>query len=149
MFDSYGDVAHKSLNEETSAVYNILQDLQGKYADDTGTVGIAYWVAELKNRNEALEKLVKERFDEIAGRTDIVLKEARAQLDKAYQIIVERINALAIVDGVAAYETFIRTINAVIAKYMAILHHHRHHHAEHAQPEVTQVTNAPTVWTGL
>jgi hypothetical protein len=127
VFDAYGDVAHKSLNEETSAVYNILQDLQGKYAADTETVGIANWVAELKSRNEAFEKLVKERFDEVAGRTDIVLKDARAQLDKAYQIIVERIDALAVVEGAAAYESFIRTLNAVIAKYMATLHHHRHH----------------------
>jgi len=149
VFDAYGDVAHKPLNEETSAIYNILQELQGKYIPDVETVGIAYWVVELRNRNETFEKLVKERFDEAAGKTDIVLKEARAQLDKAYQIIVERINALAVVDGATAYETFIRTMNAVIAKYMAILHHHRHHHTEHVQPEATQITNDPAVWTGL
>jgi len=124
VFDTYGNVANKPMNEETSAIYNILQELQGKYTADAETVGIAHWVAELKSRNEAFEKLVKERFDETASRTDIVLKEARAQLDKAYHIIVERVNALAVVEGVADYETFIRTMNAVVAKYA--VKHHRH-----------------------
>ena len=40
---------------------------------------------------------------------------------EAYFAIRERINALAIVEGEADYENFIRTLNAVIAKYTAIL----------------------------
>jgi hypothetical protein len=139
VFDTYGNVASKPLNEETSAIYNILQELRGKYAVDVATVGIGQWVAELENRNKAFENLVKERFDETAARTDIVLKEARAKLDDAYRTITEMVNALAVVEGVAAYEQFIRTLNAVIAKY-AVKHHRHHHHAEPAngQPEGAQ-----------
>jgi len=44
-----------------------------------------------------------------------------------YKTIVERINALAVVEGVTAYEAFIKTLNAVIAKYAVKHHHHRHH----------------------
>ena len=50
-----------------------------------------------------------------------MLKEARAELDRSYFAIREKINALAIVEGAADYENFIRTLNAVIAKYTAIL----------------------------
>jgi hypothetical protein len=66
---------------------------------------------------------VKERFDETASRTDIVLKKARAELDEAYRVIVELIDALAIVEGEANYEPFARTLNAVIEKYAVKRHH--------------------------
>ena len=120
LFDTYGDVARKPLNEQTSAVYNILQELKGKYAADAATIGVAGWVLELEARNNAFADLMRERFDETAGRTDIVLKEARSEVDQSYFSIREKINALVIVEGVASYENFIRTLNAVIAKYTAL-----------------------------
>jgi len=139
LFDTYGNVANKPLNEETSAIYNILQELKGKYTADVESVGLTQWVAELETRNQTFEGLVKERFDETAARTtDIVMKQARAQLDEAYKTIVERINALAVVEGVAAYEPFIKTLGAVITKYAIKHHHHRHtEHSNHPQTEGT------------
>jgi hypothetical protein len=131
-------MAKKPLNEETSAIYNILQELQGKYAADVAIVGIGQWVSEVENRNKAFEELVKERFDETATRTDIVLREARGKLDEAYRIIAERVNALAVVEGVENYEQFIKTLNAVIAKYAAAMHHHRHRGNHHAKPQPTE-----------
>ncbi|GBU25116.1 hypothetical protein R83H12_01755 [Fibrobacteria bacterium R8-3-H12] len=139
---TYGNVASKPLNEETSAIYNILQELQGKHAADMDAVGITQWATELQTRNAAFEALVKERFDETAARTtDIVMKQARAQLDEAYRGIVELVNALAVVEGAAAYEAFIKTLNAVIAKYAVKHHHHRHNHTTPAttQPEAPNV----------
>ena len=117
LFDTYGDVNRKSLNEQTSAVYNILQELKGKYAPDTALVGISGWISELEARNNAFADLMRERFDETAARSDIVLKESRVEVDNAYFAIRERVNALAIVEGLSVYESFIRTFNAVIAKY--------------------------------
>jgi hypothetical protein len=140
VLDTYGNVARKTLNEETSAIYNLLQDLRSeKYSKDATTTNLMAWADELEKRNQALETLMKERFDETAHKTDIVLKEARAELDKVYHSIEERINALAIVEGAADYEEFIRTMNAVVAKY-AIKHHRHHHAAEAAQTE--EVPNA-------
>jgi hypothetical protein len=93
----------------------------------------------LEKRNKAFEALVKERFDETAHKSDIVLKEARAELDKVYHSIEERINALALVEGTADYEEFIRTMNAVVAKYAVKHHRHRHHLSE---PEFTELDNS-------
>ena len=117
VFDTYGNIAKKPLNEQTSATYNILQELEGKYAADVTAVGIEQWVSELKARNNAFGDLMKERFDESALKTDIVLKVARTELDKAYRAIAERINALVIVEGAEAYEAFIRTLNVIVKKY--------------------------------
>jgi len=80
------------------------------------------------------EGLVKECFDETASRTtDIVMKQARAQLDDVYKTIVERVNALAVIEGIEAYETFIKTLNAVVAKYSVKHHHHKHNHTDSQQ----------------
>jgi hypothetical protein len=118
VFDTYGNVARKPLNEQTSAVYNLLQDLRSdKYKSAMEKSGILDWVNELEVRNLAFDKLMKERFDETASKCDIVLKQARIELDEAYIAIAGRINALMVVDGEEAYEKFVKTLNAVIEKY--------------------------------
>jgi hypothetical protein len=78
LFDTYGNLASKPLNEETSSIYNILQELEGNYAAAAEKVGITAWIAELKTRNNKLGELMKERFDESASKSDIVVKTARA-----------------------------------------------------------------------
>jgi len=57
------------------------------------------------------------RFDKTADETNIVHKKARAELDKIYRGIVERLNALMVIEGDAAYEQFAKKLNAVIEKY--------------------------------
>ena len=121
VFDTYGNLAKKPLNEQTSGIINMLQDLNGAYKTDSQTAGIAEWAAELASRNDTVSDLMRDRYDETAARTDIVLKEARMKVDEAYRVIVERINALVIVDGLADYEEFIRTLNAIIEKYNNIM----------------------------
>jgi len=119
VFDTYGNVAKLPLNDETSAIYNLLQELEGGYAADAAAVGIGSWVGELKARNNAFAALVTARFDETALRTDIVLKEARSAVDAGYFAMRERINAFVVINGGSAYETFIKTLNAIIDKYKA------------------------------
>ena len=121
VFDTYGNVSIKPLNEQTSAIVNMLQELLDTYAADSNKIGIGEWATQLRERNDVVSGLIRNRYDETAARTDIVLKEARAKVDEAYRTITERINALAIVDGAAAYEEFIRTLNAVVDKYSAIM----------------------------
>jgi hypothetical protein len=143
VFGAYGNLAAKSLNEETSGIYNLLQDLNGKYAADVQTAGLAGWVAKLGADNNALEALVKERNDENASKTHLKLKECRSETDKSYSAIIERVNALIVVDGEAAYAVFANKLNEFTDKYNnAIAQRHgrakaRNHHAQ-PQQEGTQ-----------
>ena len=57
-----------------------------------------------------------------------MLRDAHAEVDAAYFEMRERLNALIIVEGAAAYENFVKTLNAIIAKYNALVHA-RHGHA--------------------
>jgi hypothetical protein len=121
LFDTYGNLAQKPLNEETSAVYNLLQDVNGKYAADAELVNITDWAAELGASNEAFSRLVQDRYEETAAKTDLVLRLCRAKVDDAYRAITERIDALIVVEGEAAYSDFTRRLNAVVDKYNAAL----------------------------
>lgn len=121
VFGTYKNIDKKPLNEQTSAVYNFLQELKGKYEPDVAALGLTGWVNELEQRNNAFSALMKERFDESAAKTDIVLREARNAVDKQYRIIEERINALIVVEGVENYESFVRRLNAIIDKYAKAL----------------------------
>ena len=137
VFDTYGNITKKPIKEQTSAVYNILQELQGKYADDCAAVKIDGWVNKLEQENEALNKLMGDRYDESAAKTDVVLKDARKELDEAYKKICEIINVYVILEGADNYEEFIKTLNVVIANYS--VKHHRHHtaHTVNVEPEET------------
>jgi hypothetical protein len=138
VLDTYGNIAKKPLNEQTSAVYNIVQDLRGdKYASYVTASGLSEWVDELDSRNIALEALMKERFGETAAKSDIVMTYARKELDEAYRQICEIINVYAMLEDAREYEEFIRTLNAVIAKYAVTLAH-QHHHKRNEEPRETE-----------
>ena len=107
--------------KDLAGKYNILQDLEGKYASNVAKVGLGPWLAELKARNIAFSDLMRERFDESSLKVDIVLKKARVQLDEAYYAITELINALVLVEGAANYEGFIKKLNPIISKYVIAL----------------------------
>ena len=121
VFDTYGNLAAKPINEQSSGVTNMLQDLTGKYAPDCQTIGIADWAAELATANNAVIELMHGRYDEGSERCDIVLREARLKVDEAYRVIIERIAALAVIEGAANYEDFIRKLNIIVDKYANII----------------------------
>jgi hypothetical protein len=128
---TYGNVARKPLNEQTSALYNLIQDLRtDKITPDTEALSIAEWINELAVRNDAFEKLTKERFEEAAEKTHIILRETRNEIDAVYHKIIKRIEALVEVEGEEDYEPFVNTLNEVVAKYNV----HRHQHHGHRAP---------------
>ena len=121
VFDTYGNVNRMPLNEQTSAVNNLVHDLETAYAAEVLKVGINNWLAMLKAQNAAFAALVKSRNDENASRTELKMKQTRALTDQAYNTIVKRLNALVIVEGPTIYEGFIKKLNSFIEKYNNIL----------------------------
>ena len=107
--------------KQTSAIFNILQELQGKYAPDVSAVGLERWVTELAVRNNKLDDLLLSRNDEKVQKSDVVVKEARTALDEAYRTILTRISAFVTIEGAESFEPFIRDLNVAIDNYTAIL----------------------------
>jgi len=124
LFDTYGNLAQKPLNEETSAVYNILQDLNNVYKNDAAKINILDWMGELQAANEKFSQLVENRYEESAMKTDLVLKEVRTQVDTVYKSMTERINAYVVVqekDDETPFVEFIKFFNAIIEKYANLI----------------------------
>jgi hypothetical protein len=118
LFATYGNIARQSLDAETSAIYNILQDLRGKYAEQVAKIaGLADWITELEAANIEVDRLMSERYDETAARTDLVMREVRLKIDDAYDAVTERINAAIVMEGDEKYREFVTTLNAVIKRY--------------------------------
>jgi hypothetical protein len=131
VLDTYGDITSKPMDEQSSAMYNLVQELSdAKYQDARTNFGLTIWLNKLKTANEAYEALVRQRDAEKSAKTDIVLKDARQELDNVYYAMVKRINALMLVGETAKFENFAKLLNTVIDRYIAKLHHRSHHTAE-------------------
>lgn len=117
VFDTYGNLAAKTLNEETACIFNLLQDLSGDYAADMQKVGLSSWANKLDADNNALEDLVKSRNKEHAAKTKLKMLETRDEIDAIYAKIVERINAFVLIEGEEPYGAFVNKLNGFIDKY--------------------------------
>ena len=117
VFDSFGNVAQLPLNEETSAIYNLVQEVMENHADSANKLGLTPWMNKLKADNEAYEALVTGGYEEEAVKTELKTKETRTEVDKVVRKMIERIEAAIIMDGETAYTEFVRRLNLIFDKY--------------------------------
>jgi hypothetical protein len=120
LFDHYDNVADKPYNEETSTIYNFLQDLRaGKYEPEVTALDLAGWISELERANKQFETAIFERNREYAGKTELTMLDIRKKTGRVYLELVERIEALSLIKGEEAYVPFIKTLNANIDRYLS------------------------------
>jgi len=113
---TYGNPTAKRYDEETSLLYNLLQELNGKYAADVTAAAVSGWVQKLAATNEAFDALLQTRRGEYNERNDLVLRECRLEVDAAYNAIRERVNAGVVFEGPEKYAAFIKELNGLIAE---------------------------------
>lgn len=111
LLDTYGDLPTKNYDAETGAINSLVSDLKGTYAADVATMGLTGWVNELAARNTAFDDLKNNRYSDEASKTMLHMKAERRKTDSIYRQITERINALIIVEGEAAYAGFVNELN--------------------------------------
>jgi hypothetical protein len=122
LFSHYGNLAARPYNEETSAIYNFIQELRSsKYADAIARLDLNRWVDELERNNQEFENTVLERNQEIAMKTDLKMLDIRRQTDKCYLDIIQRIEAQILLQGDAAFSVFVKTLNANIERYSILI----------------------------
>lgn len=127
VFDTYGNITKKPVAEQTSAVTSLVSELSGKHAEDVETVGLKGWVDELSKRNEIVSGLMRDRYNETAGQTDLVMRYVRQETDNSFHKMMRRIDALAEVmeedepETLEKIENLIRRLNAAIGRANDIL----------------------------
>ena len=122
VFDSYGNLAKRPLDEETSGIYNLVTDLETKYAAEVQLTGIGQWVAELKADNERYGNLVKNRDVESSEKPEAKVRRVRVEIEAPYRDITAAIEVFAMLsdsdtEEEAMYHDFIGMLNAVVERY--------------------------------
>ncbi|MGE0079554.1 MAG: DUF6261 family protein [Bacteroidales bacterium] len=142
LLDSFGNVPRKPYNEGTAAIAKLMVETQGEYASDVNALGLKDWFTELQTKNTAFDTLMKSRYSEEANQTEFRMKTARTELDAAYRAIVERIEALMLINGTAEYDEFVRELNARIEKFNSLLAVRRGRNAKDTDKTETPTSTA-------
>ena len=108
-----------SLSRQTGLMTNLIEDLESTYSEQVESLGLTPFVTMMKDGNEKVKAGLLSRDNERAGQTKAAMLAARADTDAAYQTIVDKINALYLVDttNTNEYATTIDEINAQIKRY--------------------------------
>lgn len=105
------------LDRQTGMMANFIADLETKFASPVEALGLTAFVTNMKEANEEVRALMKERDTENATKVVGAMRAARQATDNAYRAAIEKVNAYALIDGVADYQAFIDGMNAQIVRY--------------------------------
>jgi hypothetical protein len=121
VMDHYGNVAQKMRDAETGAIMNLASELKDNHAAELIALSLNAWVDELETANEEFKDLRESRDAEGGAKTSLRMAEERPATDDIYRAMVERINALMIVNGEATYGAFVNELNVQIEHYKQII----------------------------
>ena len=105
------------MDKETGLLVNFIQDLEGKFSEQIKALSLGAFVEKLKASNESLRELTAQRTDERSAKTAGALKTAREASDEAYKLLVQHVNARALIEGEDAYGAFIDYANTEIEHF--------------------------------
>jgi hypothetical protein len=120
IINQFGNPINFSYNEETLKINGIIEEF-GKIPADITNLGLTEWVAAIKQANTDFENIHSNRTNEYSEQTAPCMKTARVVTDLGYKSIVERINALALINGISVYAPFMSKMNEIITEYREIL----------------------------
>lgn len=105
------------LDKETGMLVNFISDLEDKYAQQVTTLALTPFVTKMKEANERVRTLTRQRTNEKIGINVGALKTARAATDDAYRMLVKKVNAFALVFGDKDYAAFIDYVNVEVTHF--------------------------------
>ena len=120
LFDKYGDPTKLAQTEESGVLHNLLQDLEALNSGIRTSLSLDIWIVALKEKEADFLAAAAERTEADAARQVGIVKETRTAAEAAYRSLVDTVNALAMINGDAAYATFINHVNAMIERQKAI-----------------------------
>jgi hypothetical protein len=119
----HGDIENKPYEEEAAAINILLNDFRTVHAPEVAVIGIAPLLTELEAAHDAFNQRYVDRNKERSERPQGNLKQLRRDISAPYRAITGRIEALAVVNGEAAYAPFIRQLNQLVAYFNEHTHH--------------------------
>ena len=105
------------LDRETGLLLNLISDLETKSAADVTALALTPVVQAMKQANDKLREVTRARANDRAVQIVSQLKQAQHASDEAYRALVQKVNALAVVEGEADYADFISKMNEQVKHY--------------------------------
>jgi hypothetical protein len=104
-------------DQQTGLMINFLQPFESaEMQTQLTTLGLTAVFTQMKAANEEVRRLLALRGNERAENAAYDLKSARQATDEAYENLVERINAIALINPSESWNTFIAQWSAEIAR---------------------------------
>ena len=142
LLDNYGDLTHAGYDAETAGIDSVVTRLNSEaYAISVQRLGLAYWVAELDNRNTQFKGYVDDTAQEQIDKPDISPQTARRETDEALRKITKRVSALIDLNGGDSYAAFAEELNVLTDHYNTLVR--EHYGRLHAKTEIATANIAP------
>lgn len=113
IFDHYGNLTRKQYDEETGAIHNLLQELYA-YPEDIDLLGLRTWMVQLEIKNNEFKALMKLRNSTESAKTNLRMKNIRVEADRCFRDILDRLDALMLLNGEEKYAPFVNELNTMI-----------------------------------
>jgi hypothetical protein len=121
IFEHYGNIANKTLDEKTSAIDDLRRELQlPSLANAVSFLGLDVWLTKLGEENTKFEQLMMQRYTETAEKPSFRMKSSRVIVDKYHVAIVHQLENLALT-GNTEVENIVKEMNAIIERFKHIL----------------------------
>ncbi|MCW6682695.1 DUF6261 family protein [Aerococcaceae bacterium NML160702] len=112
LLNHYKGTATKNYEEESSVLASLLLKLKSEeYQDDVTALGLAKFVTNLTNAQNAFETLFNARSKENLTKVSYDVKQLRRTLEKEYQILIDYIGILATVKAEPFYKQALGVVN--------------------------------------
>ena len=105
------------LDRETGLLLNLISDLETKSAADVTALALTPVVQAMKQANDKLREVTRARANDRAVQIVGQLKQAQHASAEAYRTLIQKVNALAVVEGEADYADFISKMNEQVKHY--------------------------------
>ena len=121
IFQKYGILTTMGFDEEYGRYANLLQDLAALPQETKEMLQFEPWLDAMDFAVAQFQELRKEKIKEDSTRVVCQVKDARLAADNGFKALVQRVNALVIVNGEAPYTAFIDQLNVMIADAQAMI----------------------------
>jgi len=122
IINNYKAVSQFGLQEETGKIINLLDDLKQTSVMALCTqIGIKAHLTELENANNRFKTLMSDRRAEEAQKPLRSAGDIIEEIKAPYNAIIDKINALVVVNGEADYKDFVTKVNVLISEYRKVV----------------------------
>ena len=119
---AYDKIYAKAYAEETALIDGLLLDFaKADVSEALKTLRLDTYVAQLKTLNDAYKALDITRTDEYSARVKTDTTKARKATDETLDLIIQRVNAYAVLEPTEAINAFIDTVNQIFRKYKNLI----------------------------